>query len=183
MNDDNSTSKVADRPGTAVPDTIALIIAVAAPLVALGALAQLYEAQWLQLLGRGLFVALFLNSGIGHFVNRDAMVGYGRAVGAPAPDVMVPVTGAMLLLGGASVLLGIWMDLGLLVLIAFLAPTAYFAHGFWRADDPMQAATEQAQFMKNIALTGACMVMLFLVMAFGPAMHYVVGPVTLLDFN
>jgi uncharacterized membrane protein YphA (DoxX/SURF4 family) len=156
---------------------------VLAPLAALGALAELYEAQWLQVAGRVLFVALFLNSGVAHFVQRRGMVGYGQSVGAPAPELMVPVTGAMLVLGSLSVLLGVWMDIGLLLLVMFLVPTAYFAHGFWRLSDPMERAGQQVHYLKNLALAGACLVMLFVVISFGPSLEYVVGPVTLLDLR
>ncbi|HLU71895.1 MAG TPA: DoxX family membrane protein, partial [Nonomuraea sp.] len=76
------------------------------------------------LIGRILFVVLFLNSGVGHLRNADAMAGYAKSRNVPAARAAVVVSGVMLLLGGLSVLLGIWPDLGALLLFLFLVPTA-----------------------------------------------------------
>ena len=49
---------------------------------------------------------------------------------------------------------GVWGDLGALLLLVFVVPTAYFMHAFWKIQDPMQRANQQAHFMKNLALAG-----------------------------
>jgi putative oxidoreductase len=41
-----------------------------------------------------------------------------------------------------------------LLLLGFVVPTAYFMHAFWKVQDPMQRANQQAHFMKNLALAG-----------------------------
>ena len=115
------------------------------------------------LLGRVLFVLLFLGSGIaGHFIEGKATTEYARASGAPSPEVMVPLTGVMLILGGLSVLFGIFADAGALILFAFLVPTAFLMHAFWKVEDPQAQQIEMAQFMKNISLSGACLVIFWL---------------------
>jgi len=109
----------------------------------------------IELIGRLLFVTLFLHSGVKHLTQRENYVAYARSSRAPAPQAMVPLTGLMILAGGALVALGVWADLGALLIVAFLVPTAYFMHGFWRFDDPQQRQMQQVHFMKNMSLAGA----------------------------
>jgi uncharacterized membrane protein YphA (DoxX/SURF4 family) len=71
------------------------------------------------------------------------------------------VTGLLLLLGGLSVLLGIWGDLGALLLLVFLLPTAFMMHGFWRETDPTAKQMEMIQFNKDVALAGAALAFLW----------------------
>lgn len=40
-------------------------------------------------------------------------------------------------------------------------------HNFWTIEDPQARANEQAHFMKNMSLTGAALVLLFLFQQFG----------------
>jgi putative oxidoreductase len=63
-------------------------------------------------------------------------------------------------LGGVSVLLGIWADLGSLLLALFLIPTAILMHGFWKETDPQAKMTEMNQFSKDLALGGAALMLL-----------------------
>ena len=121
------------------------------------------------LIGRILFAAIFINSGIAHFKNSEAMGQYADAKGAPGGANGVIATGAMILAGGISILLGLWADVGAILIVAFLVPTSYFMHDFWKAEDPQQAQTEQAQFFKNVALAGAALVILYLYWALGDA--------------
>jgi uncharacterized membrane protein YphA (DoxX/SURF4 family) len=65
------------------------------------------------------------------------------------------------------VVLGVWMDLGFLLLAAFLVPAGVIFHDFWKVDDPQQASVEQAQFMKNVSITGACLALFALVAYLG----------------
>lgn len=109
----------------------------------------------IELIGRLVFVAMFVRSGIRHFANREAMVAYARSSGAPAPGAMVPLTGAMILVGGLLLALGVWGDLGALLIAAFLVPTAYYMHAYWKVDDPQLRAAQDAHFWKNLSLAGA----------------------------
>ena len=113
----------------------------------------------IQLIGRLVFVAMFLNSGVGHIRNREGMAAYARSAGAPAPGLLVPLSGVMLLAGGALIALGVWADLGALLLVAFLVPVAYYMHAFWKIDDPQQRQQQQIHFAKNMSLAGASLVM------------------------
>ena len=54
-----------------------------------------------------------------------------------------------ILIGALSVLLGVWADLGALLLGAFLIPTAFAMHAFWHEPEPAARMTEQTQLVKD----------------------------------
>jgi putative oxidoreductase len=111
------------------------------------------------LIGRILFAALFLGSSYAHLRMTDALAGYAQARGVPMARLAVIVSGVMLVVGGLSVLLGVWADLGSLILVAFLVPTAILMHGFWKESDPQARQMEMTQFQKDLALGGAALML------------------------
>lgn len=119
------------------------------------------------LIGRLIFVVMFVNSGLKHFQQRDAMVAYARSSGGPDPELMVPLTGAMLLAGGLLIAIGLWPDLGALLLACFLLPVAFYMHAYWKIDDPQMRAMQEAQFWKNVSLGGASILLFALFVEFG----------------
>lgn len=114
------------------------------------------------LIGRVLFSFIFLMSGMGHFMRLEQMAQYAQSKGVPAPQLAVPGTGMLLVLGGLSVLLGFYPTIGLILLLVFLVPTTLFMHRFWEINDPMQRQMEMVQFLKNMALVGAALMLLML---------------------
>jgi putative oxidoreductase len=117
------------------------------------------------LIGRILFAFLFLSSGYAHFAQRQMMAPYAASKGVPAAMTAVLAGGVLLLAGGLSVLFGVWADLGSLLLVIFLVPTALFMHGFWRETDAQARMNETVQFSKDLALAGAAL-MLFAFFSF-----------------
>jgi uncharacterized membrane protein YphA (DoxX/SURF4 family) len=71
------------------------------------------------------------------------------------------------------------MDVGAALIAFFLVPTAYYMHAFWKLDDPMMRAVQHAMFMKNIALAGAALIILFASIVLENGFDLVVGPVSL----
>jgi putative oxidoreductase len=115
----------------------------------------------LVLIGRILFVLIFIGSGLmGHFGSLEASSQYAESKGVKPSRPYVIISGLIILVGGLMVLLGIWIDLGALLLIVFLVPTALIMHNFWKIDDEMMAQVEMSQFMKNIALAGAALMLI-----------------------
>jgi uncharacterized membrane protein YphA (DoxX/SURF4 family) len=112
--------------------------------------------------GRVLFVLAFLFSGSTiHLLQARQGIEYARMYRVPAPELLVPLSGLMAVLGGLSVALGIWGDLGALLLVAFLLPVAFFMHAFWRETDEQTKANQMAHFMKNMALVGGALVLFY----------------------
>jgi putative oxidoreductase len=119
------------------------------------------------LIGRILFAALFLGSAFGHLTQSEAMAGYAGAKGVPQARLAVLVSGVLMAAGALLVLLGIWLDLGALLLVVFLVPTALLMHQFWKETDPMARQNEMVQFQKDLALAGAALVILALYGGYG----------------
>ena len=114
--------------------------------------------EWLFLIGRILFAAIFILSGVNHFAQLDGMAQYAGSKGLPAPKLMVALSGLVILLGGLSILFWFYVKLGAWLLVAFLLVAAFTMHNFWAVEDPVQKQGEQAQFMKNLALAGAAII-------------------------
>lgn len=108
----------------------------------------------LLLIGRVLFSLIFLASAMGHFKNTEGMAGYAASKGVKGAKPLVQLTGLMLALGAFSVLLGVYASYGVLLLIAFLIPTTFIMHAFWKETDPMAKMNEQVAFFKNLGLIG-----------------------------
>jgi len=123
------------------------------------------------LVGRVLFALIFINSGIAHLTKLNAMTGYAQFKKVPSPKLAVIVTGLMLIIGGLYVALGIFADLGALLLAIFLIVSAFMMHKFWTIQDEQAKQAETINFFKNIALGGAALIIFALVATgteFGP---------------
>ncbi|HET9139377.1 DoxX family protein [Actinophytocola sp.] len=119
------------------------------------------------LIGRILFVLLFLGSGFAHLAQTEAMAGYAASKGVPNARLATQLSGVLILVGGLMVLLGIWADLGALLLVLFLVPTALLMHAFWKETDPQARQLEMIQFQKDMALAGAALLVFALVVKLG----------------
>ena len=115
----------------------------------------------LLLIGRILFGGFFLMAGINHFKKKKELVGYARKKKAPSPELMVPLTGFVLIFSALTILLGAFMELGYFALIVFLIGTNLKMHDFWNIKDKNEKKSEIANFMKNIALIGALFMLLY----------------------
>jgi putative oxidoreductase len=134
------------------------------------------------LIGRILFVSVFVSSGATvHLLKWRDGVGYARMKNVPAPELLVPASGVMAVVGGLLVALGLWADLGALLLAAFIFPVAIGMHAFWKADDPMERMQEQVHFMKDVALGGGALALFALFQQFGGDIGLTLGPTALFD--
>ncbi len=130
----------------------------------------------IDIVGRFLFALVFWQNGYRQLAQRKSMIAYAQSFGAPAPAISVPVTGVIMLLGGTMLVLGIWPDLAALMLFAFLIAAAFVAHRYWEHEDFGMRAGQEAQFMKNIALAGACLVFFAVYAQFDDELAHLVGP-------
>src|SRR5918995_4531823 len=98
------------------------------------------------LIGRVLFALLFVSSGFMAHLGPGGREGreYARSLGAPAPDVLVPLSGGVIIAGGLMVALRLWADLGSLLIIRFLAGITPIMHAFWKIEDPQMKAIQNA---------------------------------------
>jgi putative oxidoreductase len=112
------------------------------------------------LIGRMIFGGFFLYNGINHLRNRKDMSSYAASKGVPAAELAVTVSAMPLLLGGASLLVGIKPKAGAVAVLAFLAGVSPIMHDFWRNEDPAERNNNMTSFMKNLALAGAAIALL-----------------------
>ena len=125
------------------------------------------------LIGRIIFAFMFVMSGINHITKADHMVGYAQFKGVPSPKLAVIGSGVVMGLGGLSVILGVYADLGAIVLAAILVLMAVKMHNFWTLEDAHAKQADMIGFMKNISMAGGALFM-FALMAiegakYGPA--------------
>jgi uncharacterized membrane protein YphA (DoxX/SURF4 family) len=125
------------------------------------------------LISRILFAFMFVMSGINHLTKTDAMTGYAQFKKVPAAKLSVQLSGVVMMLGGLSIILGVYLDLGALVLAIILVAMAVKMHDFWAADAASKQ-TEMIGFLKNISMAGGALFMFAIAAtensSYGPAL-------------
>jgi putative oxidoreductase len=111
------------------------------------------------LLGRVIVGAFYMYNGINHFIKLGQMTDYARFKGVPMPQVVVIGAGVLLLIGGVTIILGRFPEIGVSALILFFIPVSVMMHNFWAVAKEMKAM-EQVNFLKNMALLGSALMFL-----------------------
>ncbi|HEY9659805.1 MAG TPA: DoxX family protein [Allocoleopsis sp.] len=102
----------------------------------------------LPLIARILLAAIFLWSGVNKILQPTETQAYMAAFGMPFTWLFLPAAIALELLGGLSVILGIYPRLGASALAFFTLITGFIFHSNF--SDPI----EQIMFMKNLTMVG-----------------------------
>jgi putative oxidoreductase len=110
------------------------------------------------IIGRVLFALILLSSGLNHFKHADHMAGYAGSKGVPAAKQSVLLSGLLMALGSLSIILGVYADLGALVMALLLLAMAVKMHDFWKADEASKQS-EMINFFKNVSMAGGALVM------------------------
>jgi putative oxidoreductase len=108
------------------------------------------------LLGRFLFTAIFIMSGPRHFTSQ--IIAYAASQGVPFASFAVPLSGAIALVGGLSILLGYRAKIGAWLIALFLVLITPMMHKFWGIADPMMQQIQMIMFFKNASMLGAALV-------------------------
>jgi putative oxidoreductase len=111
-------------------------------------------------IGQLVLGAYFILMGLMHFMKMSSMTSYAQVKGLPAPQMGVALSGAVLALGGAGILLQQYVDYSIYVLAIFLVVAAFMFHNFWKDTDPNQKMGNMSHFLKNMALAAALLMML-----------------------
>jgi putative oxidoreductase len=107
------------------------------------------------LAGRQLFSIIFIVASAEHF-NAETIASAARH-GVPIPELLVPLSGIVALLGGLSLLLGFQTRFGAWLLVIFLVPVTLMMHNFWASPDPLTHQIERTMFLKNVTMLGAAL--------------------------
>jgi putative oxidoreductase len=116
--------------------------------------------------GRLMLATIFLMSALGKKIpDFSGTVEYMTANGVPSPSILLAGAIVFLLAGGVSVVLGFKARVGASLLAVFLILATYFFHDFWTfAPDSQEFQMQMIQFMKNLGLLGA----MLMIVANGP---------------
>ena len=110
-------------------------------------------------IGRMIFGGYFLYNGVIHFTHREDLAKDAASKGVPHPELAVAATGAALVFGGASIILGVKPNLGTGAITGFLATVSPIMHNYWQQKG-QKRTTEMHQFTKNLALLGGAMALM-----------------------
>ncbi len=113
------------------------------------------------LVGRLLFGGVIAFAGVNHFLNTDLLEAEAREKGVPEPRTAILLSGALLIMGGLTIVTGAYPDVGSLMLILFFALATPAMHGFWRYEGEKREQ-EKAEFVENAALLGGAVTFLYL---------------------
>lgn len=111
------------------------------------------------MIGRILFSLVFIGSGIGHLTQTEGSAQYASYKKVPNATLMVRISGVLMLVGGLAVVFGVFMDAAALGLAILVLIMAFVMHRFWEETDPQTKQAEMAQFMKNVSIAGAGLVL------------------------
>jgi len=103
----------------------------------------------------------YLMMGANHFMKMDMMAGYAGSKGVPSPKLAVAFSGLLLLFGGISILLWWNVTYGVYAIVLFFLGVTPKMHDFWKVEDPQAKMGEMTNFMKNMALLGSTLFLLF----------------------
>ena len=126
------------------------------------------------LVGRILFSVFFARSGWGHIKRAEGMIGYARSAELPLPIVAGWPAGVWLLAASASIALGIWPDIGALMVAVFVIPAAWYFHRYWTLDDPEAQRAQALAFYRNVEILGAALVLFGLFGWLGHSLRFAV---------
>jgi len=116
--------------------------------------------DWLFLLGRIIYGGYFTMMGLMHFMKINDLTAYAKSKNVASPKFMVGFSGLFIFFGGLGVLLGAYVEIAVTLLSIFLVVVAFKMHNFWAIQDPNMKMAEMTQFLKNMALFGAALMVL-----------------------
>lgn len=116
-------------------------------------------AELLVPVGRVFYALMFILSSMGHFTT--GVIAYGASMGVPAPNLLVPLSGVIALVGALMVAFGFRTRIGAALIVVFLVPVTLWMHRFWLVADPMMRALQHAAFFKNVSMLGCALLLMY----------------------
>jgi uncharacterized membrane protein YphA (DoxX/SURF4 family) len=113
------------------------------------------------LVGRILVGGYYIYNAFHHFLELSGLAEYAMSKHVPAPKLAVAGSGLLLLIGGITLLLGIYPEIGVICLVLFLIPISLIMHNFW-AEQGGQRLSDMINFTKNMALLGSALMFLMI---------------------
>lgn len=98
--------------------------------------------------------------GLMHFMKINDLTEYAKSKKVASPKFMVGFSGLFIFFGGLGILLGVYIETAVILISVFLIVVAFKMHNFWAIKDPNMKMAEMTQFLKNMALFGAALMLL-----------------------
>ncbi len=111
-------------------------------------------------LNRILLSGIFITGGWEAFSNPGGRVKKVADAGIQQPDQAVKLNGALMMIFGALLGIGIMPKLDATVLIGSLIPTTLVGHAFWKEESEQGRQMQLTQFLKNLGLIGGLLMIL-----------------------
>jgi putative oxidoreductase len=128
------------------------------------------------LVSRVLLALVFVLPGIQvHLLQRAPTLELARRSRVPVPELLVPLAGVVMVTGGAMVILGLWADLGALLLASFSLAAAP-VHAFWREQDQLARQIQLGNFAKNLGLAAGALIVFYAYQEVPEAAFSLTGP-------
>lgn len=107
-----------------------------------------------------LLSGIFIYGGWGAFSNPGGRPKMVAAAGIPRPEQAVVLNGALMIVAGLLLGLGIAPRLAAALLIGSLVPTTLVGHPFWKEAPGPEREKQLLQFLKNLGLIGGLLMVL-----------------------
>jgi putative oxidoreductase len=120
-----------------------------------------HASNAVNIIGRLFLITVFLLSAVGNKIpNFKATADFMASEGVPASPILLVGAIAFLIAGSLSILIGYKARTGAALLLVFLMLATYWFHDFWTIEDPHQQQMQMVNFMKNLGLMGAMLIII-----------------------
>ena len=109
---------------------------------------------------RLLLSGIFIIGGWGAFSKPGGRPKMVAAAGIPRPEQAVVLNGAVMILAGFLLSLGIAPKVAAALLVGSLIPTTLVGHPFWKEESAPEREKQMLQFLKNLGLIGGLLMIL-----------------------
>lgn len=117
----------------------------------------------IELIGRVFFAAAFVITPYGVVKTADRIAGTPMLKFMPSSIAVqvIQASSASAILGASMVAVGLWPDLGVLLVLAFLVPVTFVMHRFWEMpkEDWLPRKQKRDAFLSNLSIAGGALVM------------------------
>ena len=117
----------------------------------------------MELVGRIIYALPLALMGVNHFLNLKAMTSYAESKKLPVPQLSVILSGIILIIGLLGIVFNFQTKIAGWLVVAFLLISAILMHNFWTVEDENMKMVEMTQFLKNVALAGGAIAIIYLI--------------------
>lgn len=111
------------------------------------------------MIGRALIGGMFVWDAIDKLMNWDQTMNLFKKKNVYRPDLYLPISVGLRILGGLSVFFGFFISIGAVFLLLAKLPTLFTFHSFWKFQGA-ERSEKKHEFMKEVIVIGSLFFML-----------------------